>query len=164
MPTSLDHDEVRHTKQHRFDEIVLPDDCVGNLQYNSADPLSLANQRHQVVVNHGQAHGVAATTERRVKHVARGAGDAVGVQAGPVAAAAGDSTVTVDVLKNGATVLTGVITINSTHAAYAKVPGVIAAAAYAAGDVFEFVFTATAGTGTLPQGVWADLILDEAAA
>jgi hypothetical protein len=69
--------------------------------------------------------------------------------------------VTVDLRKNGTTILTSVITISVAQAAYARVAGAIASAAYIAGDVFELVVTATAGGGTLPQGLFVDTVLRE---
>jgi hypothetical protein len=46
--------------------------------------------------------------------------------------------VTVDLKKNGTSVLTSVVTITNAQAAYARVAGAIATAAYVAGDVFEW--------------------------
>lgn len=164
MPETQDYGDYRHLGFHRFDNVVLPANSVGDNQFDADDPLSTTNQRHQHRGRLTQAHGTAATDERRVVHVARAAGTVTGVQAGAVVAATGDSTVTVDVLKNGTTVLTGVITLDSGDAAYAEVSGTVVttgAEDYAAGDVFEVVINATVGTGVLSQGVYADVVFDE---
>jgi hypothetical protein len=82
---------------------------------------------------------------------------------GPVAAAVGDSTATVDLYKNGASILSAGVLIDSGDAAFAVLTGSISSAAYVAGDVFEVVITISAGTGTLPQGVWGQPTFREAA-
>lgn len=70
---------------------------------------------------------------------------------------------TVDLKKNGTSVLTSTVTIDHTVAAYTQVAASIATNTYVAGDVFEVVVTATAGGGTLPQGLFVALITREAA-
>ena len=85
----------------------------------------------------------------------------IAIEAGVVVQAAGAATVTVDLRKNGTTILSGVITLNNTHVAYAEVAGTISSARYVTGDVFEIVLTATAGGGTLPQGVYVNTIFRE---
>lgn len=78
-------------------------------------------------------------------------------------AAVGAATVTFDLKKNNVSILTGVVTIDNTVAQYGSVAGVLAAGALTlvAGDVLEVVVTATAGGGTLPQGVFAEVVIYE---
>lgn len=140
-----------------------PAGAIGSANFSGSDPLESAKQKHRHVGRLNQVHGSAAAAERRACHVARSAGSVLTVQAGVVVACVGDSTITVDVRKNGASILTGTITINNTHAAYAKVSGVVNTAAYVAGDVFEVVVTVSAGTGALGQGLFVDVVFDEAA-
>lgn len=104
----------------------------------------------------------AATTETRTLFVARRAGTLNEVIAGSIAAAIGDSTVTVDVRKNGTTVLNAVITLDSGNTARIIEAGSISGSgAFIQGDWFDVVITATVGTGTLPTGVFVELELDQ---
>lgn len=125
--------------------------------------IGAAKQEHQFQLTYGQPN-TAATTETRVVHVVQGtAGEIRAFEAGSIAAAVGDSTVTVDLRKNGATVLTAVITLDSGNAARVTEAGTIDPAqdTLADGDVLEVVLTATAGTGTLPTGVFCSVKLRE---
>lgn len=141
----------------------LPAASVGDSQFSASDPLTAAKQEHQHERTLAQVHGSASVSERRVLHVARGAGTITSFRAGLIVANVGAATVTVDLRKNGTTVLSSVITLNSSTATYAKVDGTISSASFVAGDVFEVVITSTAGGGTLGQGVFAQGIFREAA-
>lgn len=71
-------------------------------------------------------------------------------------AATGDSTVTVDVKKNGSTVLTGTILIDNGDAVDSSVAGTLLTTTVvdvAVGDVLTAALIATAGAGTLPAGL-----------
>jgi hypothetical protein len=104
----------------------------------------------------------AATTETRTLFVARRAGTLNEVIAGSIAKAIGDSTVTVDVKKNGTTVLAAVITLNNANTARIVESGSVSGGGtFAAGDWFEVVITISAGTGTLPTGVFCQLEIDQ---
>lgn len=147
----------------RANNMQLPNNAVGNNQFNSADPLTASKQQHQYLVGLNQAHGTAATAERRAIHCAHAAGTITDVVAGAVVAPVGDSTVTVDVYKNGVSVLSSALTLTSSGAAFEETAGTLSTPAYAAGDVIEVVLTVSAGSGTLPQGVYVRLTLREAA-
>jgi len=104
----------------------------------------------------------AAAAEDRVVHVVKGTtGTLKTFSAGCVVANIGDSTIDVDLHKNGVSILTAAIEIDSGDAAYAIVAGIINTAAVVADDVLEVVVTVTAGTGTLGKGVFASLDLWE---
>ena len=104
----------------------------------------------------------AAAAKDEVIHVVKGtAGTLKTFSAGCVVANIGNSTVTVDLHKNGASVLTAAIEIDSGDAAYAIVAGIINTAPVVADDVLEVVVIATIGTGTLGKGVFASLDLWE---
>ena len=164
MPTNINYTDTLNAGTHTFDKVpVVPAGSFGDPQIGAANPIDAAKLKHQYAPRLAQAHGTAATAERRVVHVARASGTVAAVEAGPVVAAVGDSTVSVDVRKNGTTILSAPITIDNGDAAYAKVAGAISSAAYVAGDVFEVVITVTAGTGTLPQGVFATAVFREGA-
>jgi hypothetical protein len=151
------------TGQLRAGSVVLPADCVTDTNVNGSSPLAAAKTRHRHLRTLAQAHGTAATAERRVVHVAHAAGTVSAFRVGPVVAATGNSTATADLYKNGASVLSAGVALDNTNAAYAEEAGAVSSAAYVAGDVFEVVVPVSAGTGTLPQGVYADAVFDELA-
>jgi hypothetical protein len=162
VPQNLDYQDELHTGQHKFEKTpTVPDGSWGDPQMGATNPVDATKLKHQYVPTYAQPNGTAAVTERKAVHVARSAGTVAAIEAGIVTAAVGAATVTVDLRKNGTTILTSVITISVAQAAYARVAGAIASAAYIAGDVFELVVTATAGGGTLPQGLFVDTVLRE---
>ena len=105
-----------------------------------------------------------ATTETKTVHVVRGtAGTINEVVAGSIVACIGGATITLDVKKNGSSVLTGVLTLNSSNTARVAVPASLSGGSVtvAAGDWIEFVVTATTGGGTIGTGFFAQLQIDE---
>lgn len=164
MPQDLDYGDTQHAGIHTFEKTpVIPAGSWGDPQIGTLNPIDVPKLKHQYDQVYGQLHGVAAVSERKVIHVARAAGVAQAIEAGVVVAALGGATVTIDLRKNGTTILSSVITINNTHAAYQKVAGVISTSAYVLGDVFELVTVATVGGGTLPQALFVDSIFREGA-
>jgi hypothetical protein len=167
MPQNIDYSDVTHAGTHSFEVApVIPAESYGNREIDPGDPIAATKLDHQYTPPFSQVHGVAAADERRVVHVARAAGEVTAFWAGITQAAVGDSTVTVDLKKNGTSVLTSVITITSAKVAYEETNGAVVttgAEEYAAGDVFEVVVDATVGTGTLPQGLYAQPVFREAA-
>lgn len=143
--------------------VVLPANCIGDNQFAAASPLSVDKQSHQYLERLTQAHGSAAVAERRVIHVAKSGGVVEDFSAGVATACVGDSTIDVDLKKNGTTILTGTIEIDSGDAAFDLVEGDLSSTSYSAGDVFEVVVAVTAGTGTLGQGLFAQAVFREAA-
>lgn len=142
-----------------------PGSIVDEMVQASADidPTKLGQQR---IAHQSQVHGTAATAERRTLCRINGlTGTLVAFRVGLTVAATGDSTVTVDLYKNGSTILSGTITIDNGNAAYSveAAPG-YASTALVQGDVLEVVQTVNAGTGTLPQGVFWEALYTEKAA
>jgi hypothetical protein len=84
-------------------------------------------------------------------------------KAGSVTACVGAATITVDLKKNGTSVLSAPITLNSSSTAYVVQSGTVTTTSLVAGDVLEVVVTATAGGGTLGNGVFAVAQVDELA-
>jgi len=165
--TTLDGDITHRNGTFTFASgVKLPAAAVGDGQFDGNSPLATIKQRHRKQHTYRQSNGVAAASDQQAVHVGYGAtGSVVAARAGVrTAGTGGGMSVTVDVRKNGTSILTAVITITSAQAAFALVAGSVATAAYLSGDVFEVVVTATAGGGTLPQGLFVDLIFDEDAA
>lgn len=99
--------------------------------------------------------------ESRVIHVAHAAGTLIAFEAGHVVAAIGGATTTIDLKKNGTTVLTAQIVLDSGDAARVVVAGTLSTTAFVAGDVFEVSFLGATGGGTKGKGAFASLLLDE---
>lgn len=145
--------------------VILPPNSLKTSSFDPATPLDAVQLQIQIHQVYAQGSAVDATAAAEVVHVARAAGTLVAVRAGNVVSGIGGATATVDVKKNGTTVLTGTIGLAAAApAAYGQVAGAVAggSAAYAAGDVFEVVVTAAAGGGTLAKGLFVDLVFREA--
>lgn len=79
-----------------------------------------------------------------------------------ITACAGSTTVTVDVKKNATTILSAVITLDSSKTPYSETEAVISVGSAADGDYVTIVITATqSGTDALATGVMAQLDYDE---
>jgi hypothetical protein len=106
----------------------------------------------------GQGGSAVVATGRETIHVVKGAtATLVAFKAGLRLANAGTATVTVDLLKNGASILTGVITLDNTVANFAQVAGAFASTGLVVGDVLEVNWVATAGGGTIGKGLFYSL-------
>lgn len=145
-----------------MESITLPNNAVRN--ENIASDAKVAGSKVGALIKRfwSQPNTAAAAVTQAI-HRAAAAGSVTAFRAGVIGLATGDSTVTVDLRKNGVSILTGVITITSASpsAAYGVVVGAISAAAYVAGDVFDIVVTPTVGTGTLPTGLFVQAIFNE---
>lgn len=120
--------------------------------------------RHQIVYAQGSA--VDAADAAQVVHVCYGAtGSVVAFEAGSVVAALGNDVCTVNLKKNGTSILnpTTGISLSSSATAYIASAGTISSAAIVDGDVLEVVIDATHGTGTLAKGVFASVVISEKA-
>lgn len=146
----------------RVDSLTLPYNCVGDQQISASAGLIAYNKtQKQRACKYSQKYGTAVASERNGIHIGLGSGTITGFFAALAVPCAGAATVTVDLLKNGTTVLSGVITFNSGVAAFASAIGTISSASYASGDVYEVSVTATAGGGTIGQGLTVMLYTTE---
>ena len=141
--------------------MTAPPSSVTDSSVAAGANIATSKLRHKYHPSYGQAN-TAALSETRPLYVVRGA-TALVVKfcVGSIAAAAGNATVTVDLQKNGATVLTGVVTLNSSSVARLIQSASILTTAAVVGDWFDVVITATIGSGTLPTGVFCELEIDE---
>ncbi len=121
---------------------------------NYVNATKLSQQIHGVFK---QSSIVVAATDRQVIHLVAGlTANVQDFRVGLRVAAAGAATVTVDLWKNGSSILTSPITLNSSSVVGTLYsPGGYTSTTSAVGDVFEVNVVATAGGGTLPMGVHA---------
>lgn len=154
-------DEHIHFRSATFTTITLPGSTVGNSQILAGAGIEAEKLEHHHSITENQPNS-AATTETRVIHSVYGAtGDVLAFEAGSIVAATGNATVTLDLKKNGTTILTGVVTLDSGNTAYIVEAGSIDTAPVVDGDVLEVVIVATIGTGALPTGLFYNLRLNE---
>jgi hypothetical protein len=142
----------------------LPADCVGDLQVKGDAAIDPDKQQHKHRKSYGQSGTVATATVPI--HVVNGAtATVISIKAGTIAICAGAATITIDLKKNGTSILTGVITLDSGNTARVVEAGVLTAGATAAvNNFFELVIVATAGGGTVGTGLLVEFEIDELAA
>lgn len=142
--------------------ITLPANSIDQASQIKAGINIPADKTEQRFFPSWQQPNTAATAETRTLFVARRSGTLNEVVAGSIAAAIGDSTVTVDVKKNGTSVLAAVITLDNSKTARTVTAGSISGGGtFAAGDWFEVVIAISAGSGTLPTGVFVQCEADQ---
>lgn len=142
--------------------LTPPAGCITAAAIEAAAGIEASKQEHQHEPVFRQAHGTAAAARREVLHVVNGAtADLISFKVGNVVASIGNSTITVDLYKNGSSILSSTITLNSSSTAYSLSSGTFSSSTAVSGDVFEVVVTVSAGSGTLGQGVFASLVIRE---
>jgi len=130
---------------------------------NAAVAAAAAIAYTKVVHKHNKTYAQAGSSadETKVIHVVHGATcTLLNFEVGVVTAFVGDSC-TIDLKKNGTTVLSAAVTLDEGDAAYAKVAGTISTAGGVDGDVYTVVQDFTTAAGTPATGVWASLALAE---
>ena len=141
--------------------VTLPDGCVDDDAIEASAGVDADKLEHQHRRGWSQPN-TTATSETRVLHVVHGAtGSVVAFEAGSTVANIGAATVTLDLKKNGTSILTSVITLDNANTAYVVEAGAIATASLVDGDVLTVVIVATAGGGTLATGVFCSLTVRE---
>lgn len=141
--------------------LIVPNNSITDAKVSSSSPIRPAALQQSRSITFAQVHGSVSATERRPVYVAGVAGTLQGFTVGSVVVCAGAATITVNLYKNGSSILTIVPVLDNANTVYVMESGTFSSAAFVAGDVFEIVLTATAGGGTLGQGVFANLILYE---
>jgi len=139
-----------------------PAACIPNAAITG--PIQASNLRQQYVKGFAQTKGAgAAVAQRQIVHVVRGATATLTfLRAVLQQANVGGATVTVDLYKNGSSILSATMTITNATAAYTVVStSAFTSTALVAGDVLEIVVTVATGGGTLGQGLQVDVEFNE---
>lgn len=161
MPTNIVEGDLLVRGRVVPESLTIPGGAVVSDSIQAGANLNADKLEQRECVSHAQPNS-ASTTETRTLFVARRAGAVNEVIAGSIAVAIGDSTVTVDVKKNGTTILSSAITLDNANTARLAEVGVLSGSgAFVADDWFEVVITATIGTGTLPTGVFCQMEIDQ---
>jgi hypothetical protein len=146
----------------QFLSILLPSGSVTAANIAAAAGVEATKLEHQHREIYRQESDTTVVSEDRVVHVVKGTtGNLKTFRAGSVVANAGAATITVDLHKNGSTILTAPISLDNGDSAYDLVAGVISSEPVVADDVLEVVVVATAGGGTIGKGVFASLDVHE---
>lgn len=141
--------------------LVIPSGAVDDDSVATGADIDPAKLRHQNILMFAQDSDATAAAQTKVVDVVQGAGEVYKVDAGMVSPNSGDATVTVDLHKNGVSILSSPIELSSSEAAYALVSGTVATTAVVADDVLEVVVTVNAGTGTLGNGPFVRVVTRE---
>jgi hypothetical protein len=160
MPGTIrDSDVIGGTM--RPDVFVPPSGSIADDAVIAAANVAYTKLQQQKTIC-GNQPNTTATTETRAIYVAYGTiGTLLAFKAGSIAIAVGAATVTLDLKKNGTTVLSAPITLDSSNVARVVEAATISVPSFVAGDFFEVVITATAGGGTIPTGLFYELVLYE---
>ena len=142
--------------------LALPSGCVANDNVAIGAGIAASKCQRGPVVGHSQ-EGTATTKTVILTVIAGATATLKKVRVANVTACAGASTVTVDVQKNGVTVLTAVATLNAATGNLGVESPTINDPAAVVGDVITAVITINAsGTDALATGVGVIVQLDEA--
>ena len=165
MATEIDGDLVvmRHLSARTMS---IPASTVVDASVAAGANVAASKLEHQYQPLYAQASATtAAAATIAIWRVFGETGSVVAVEAGLVSPNVGAATCTVDVKKNGTTILTGTISLTNAQVARESVAGTLdlTAAALVDGDMLEVVTTATAGGGTLGTGLFVSLKIREKA-
>jgi hypothetical protein len=140
---------------------VPPAGSVLNASVVGLAGISASKLQHQYQQVYAQPNATA-TTETKAIHLVYGLTSSIlAFKTGSIVANIGAATVTVDLKKNGSSVLSAPVTLNNANTGRVAVSATVTGTTGAAGDLYEVVVTATAGGGTLATGVFAELIINE---
>jgi hypothetical protein len=147
--------------------LTLPKNSIDGDIIKDGAGIGAAKIVHRRSLDYQQANGAAIADATVPVVIARGTtGTIIAIEVAILTAAAGDSTVTIDLQKSTgggafASVLSAPIAINSSTVVRTPVVGVLSATSFTDGDVLLLVVDATVGTGTLPQGLIVTATVDE---
>jgi hypothetical protein len=149
----------------------IPASGVGDAQVAAGANLSASKLQHRDRFVFGQSGAAASATAPIRVAVATTplsstdtpTARVVSVRAGSITPCTGNATITVDVQKGGASMLTGVITLDASNSARVAEEGVLADGDLETGDWVDLVVVATVGTGALGTGLLVEVEIDETA-
>jgi hypothetical protein len=141
--------------------VVLPDGCITNAKVVAGAGIVAEKLEHQHRKTFAQPNTTAAAETRAVHLVYGATGNIVAFEAGSIAACTGNATITVDLKKNGTSILTAPVTLDSANTARVAEAASVATPELADGDLLEVVVAVNAGTGALGTGVFAELVVHE---
>lgn len=155
-------EEALFSGKATFKDLVPSAECVENEHVAENASIDYKKLLHQHRKIYAQESATTAAVESRVIHVTHGlTGTALAFKAGSVVANIGNSTISVDLKKNGSSILSAPISLTSSNTARQLVSGTISSPGLVVGDVLEVSIAVSAGSGTLGKGVFCYLDLSE---
>ena len=129
-------------------------DTVGDSEMDATDPIGTDKMLKPVKAFFSQAQGTDSTAVTQTVHVGRFGGTINDVRATiETAPTGGDKTVTIDVLKNGTTVLSSTQSFSASDANGDVKVATLSVTSYVADDVIEVDIAVAGSTGSQGQGV-----------
>ena len=140
----------------------IPDGTVGNDDVASDADIAATKLQHQYQKNYSQESGTTVAAEEYIIHTVYGAAaTVVAFEAGLITIPDGDRTVTVDLHKNGTTILSAAIVLDSGNTTYVVEGATISSPTLADGDVLEVVVTIGGSSGSNPAGLFVNCVIRE---
>jgi hypothetical protein len=161
MHTALENTDIITGGVIKPFELIIPAATIKNVGVASDAAIAASKSERSFPIVVSQA-GPAVTATHLVRFCKGTTGTIKHVTVSNITACAGSSEVTVDVKKNGTTVLSAVVTLNSSKAAYSETEATITVPALADGEYLTVHITATqSGTDALATGVLVQIDIDE---
>jgi hypothetical protein len=132
---------------------------ITNAMVDAAAAIDATKVQQQYLASYRVATPVTVT---EYTHIARGAGTIVGVRAVIDTAPAAGNSYTIDVQKNGVTILSSTISVTDATTPDSILTGTLSVTSYVANDLFRVVVTTTGG-GSKGTGLLVQTILRESA-
>ena len=141
-----------------------PASCITDAAVAGNAAIASTKLTHRREIINADASATNGASKQQTVHVIRGAtGTLVAFEAGAVTPLGSGDTYTVDLYKNGSSILSGTISLLSTDTARTlKAAAGFTSTSLVAGDWLEVKTTYSHSSGTAPQGVTIRLTLDEA--
>lgn len=152
MPQSRIEGDLHVNGTATFKTLDIPASSVVDADVSGSADIAYSKVESLQSFTHSTT-GTAASATQNIGFVRGASGTLLSITAGSVVAAIGAATVTVDLKKNGTTMLSSVITLDNANTAYIGEAGTLSVTSLAAGDCLTLVIVATAGGGTLPTGL-----------
>ena len=137
--------------------VTLPNNSVTKDKVLAGTGIEYTKLEHLHRATHKQPNSAATAETKAIALIIGATGSTLNFKAGCIAPCTGNATITVDLKKNGTTVLSAPITLDNAQAAYATVSGTITVPGLVAGDVLTVVVAVNAGTGALGTGLFASV-------
>lgn len=163
MATGILREDLHVAGNLSASSLTIPAGTLTDAGVEAGAGIQATKLEHQHTQVFKQNHGTAATSQRQVIHTVYGAeGSIVSFRAGVVVANIGAATISIQLKKNGSNILSSALVLDSTNAAFSMEDAAgFTSTALVADDVLEVDATATAGGGTLGQGLFCELVVRE---
>jgi hypothetical protein len=155
-------DNLQINGQLSATSMVIPPGSLTDAGVNASAKIAATKLQHQHRVPFAQPSATTASSVTQVLHSVYGAtAIAIAFRAGCIVPCVGAATITVDLKKNGASILSAPISLGSANAIRQLIAGTITSPNLVVNDVLEMVVVATAGGGTIGQGLFVELTVNE---